>query len=163
MSLVRTYAGAGLASIDAKGRVTLPSDIRDVVFASSGDQKVCIAMHEDLDCLVGFGGEERERKISDIDFQWQSAVQAGRDFNSEEAAVADYSLTFWANCEASGRFVLNPDLREMAGIEGRAFFYGAGRNFCIWNPDLFLQADLGQGYKNLRRFLELQLKKEGLK
>ena len=162
MAVAGTYAGAGLASIDAKGRMTLPSDIRDTLFAASGERTVVVSMHESLDCLVGFGENEQALKLDDIQTEWKSTLgQGAGDFNREAASAAGYGLNFKANCEASGRFVLNPDLREMAMIEDRAFIYGAGRHFCIWNPTEFLGADLGPEYKRLTRFLELQLKKEG--
>lgn len=161
VTAARTFAGAGLVSIDAKGRITLPSDIRDVLLATSPEHKVCVSLHDHLDCLVGFGTDEQARKMADIAFQWENAVKNDGDFDAEGAAVADYSLTFTANCEASGRFVLNPDLRAMAMIEDRAFIYGAGRNFCIWNPNVFLEAPLGDKYARLRRYLELQISKDG--
>ncbi len=148
-------------SIDAKGRMTLPSDLRDVLLATSPEQKVCLSVHEKHDCLIGYGTAEQERKMGDIAFQWENAVKNDGDYDAEAAAVADYSLSFTANCEPSGRFVLNPDLRAMAMIQDRAFIYGAGRNFCIWNPNVFLEANLGDQYARLRRFLEMQLMKDG--
>ncbi len=148
-------------SIDLKGRMTLPSEIRDVLMATSPDHKVCVSVHDKYDCLIGYGTEEQSRKMADIAFQWENAIKTEGAYDAEAAAVADYALSFTANCEASGRFVLNPDLRAMAMIQDRAFIFGAGRNFCIWNPNLFLEANLGDSYARLRRFLEMQLMKDG--
>lgn len=164
VSTARTYAGAGLVSIDTKGRMTLPSDIRDTLFASTTDRTVVISDHASLPCLIGFGENEQELKAEDIRFQWQRSVEnQDEGFDADAVAAACYGLNFKANCEASGRFVLNPDLRILGDIENRAFIYGAGRHFCVWNPAIFLESDLGPQYRGLRRFLELQLKKEGLK
>ena len=66
MTVARTFAGAGLASIDAKGRMTLPSDLRDVLLATSPEHKVCLSVHERHDCLIGYGTAEQERKMTDI-------------------------------------------------------------------------------------------------
>ena len=148
-------------SVDAKGRITLPSELRDLLFKTSPDHKVCVSLHEEYDCLIGFGELEQARKLSDIDFQWKAAVQNGTSFNAEEAAVGGFSLTFTANCEASGRFVLHPDLRDMAMIKDSAFIYGAGRHFCIWNPDRYLEQGLTGKYERLNRFLKSQLLKQG--
>lgn len=161
VTAARTYAGAGLVSIDTKGRLTLPADIRDVLLATSPEKKVCIAVHDKHDCLSGYGTMEQERKINDIDFQWQNAITSQGDFDAEAAAVGSYSLSFTANCEASGRFVLAPDLRDMAMIGDAAFIYGAGRNFCIWNPDIFATADLGPEYDRLKRYLAILQQKTG--
>lgn len=161
MSVSGTYAGAGLASIDAKGRLTLPSDIRDTLFAVGNERTVIISPHDQLECLIGFAENEQSQKMDDIRFQWERSVENQGAFNADVVSAASYGLNFKANCEASGRFVLNPDLKFMADIDNRAFIYGAGRHFCIWNPTIFLESDLGPEYRTLRRFLELQLKKEG--
>lgn len=137
MSALVVYAGSGVSSVDAKGRTTIPAELRDSVQHSSGSNTVCISRHSSLPCLIGFGGAERLKLRADIESQWQSAVNRGADFDRELAGVSASSI-FETAFEASGRFVLSPMLKHFGRIEERAFFFGATTHFMLWNPDVFL-------------------------
>ena len=138
MSNLVVYAGSGVSSVDAKGRMTIPAELRDSVQASSGANSVCISRHSNLPCLIGFGGTERLKLRADIEVQWQSAVNRGTEFDRELAGVSASSI-FETAFEASGRFVLSPMLKHFGRIEDRAFFFGATTHFMLWNPDVFLR------------------------
>ena len=138
MSALVVYAGSGVSTVDAKGRTTIPAELRDSVQQSSGANSVCIARHKELPCLVGFGGTERLKLRTDIEAQWQSAVTRGGDFNRELAGISASSI-FETAFEASGRFVLSPMLKHFGRIDERAFFFGATTHFMLWNPDIFLK------------------------
>jgi MraZ protein len=132
------YAGSGVSGVDAKGRTTIPAELRDSVQQSSGANSVCISRHNSLPCLIGFGGAERLKLRADIEAQWQSAVSRGAEFDRELAGVSASSI-FETAFEASGRFVLSPMLKHFGRIEDRAFFFGATTHFMMWNPDIFLK------------------------
>lgn len=138
MSALVVYAGSGVSGVDAKGRTTIPAELRDSVQLSSGANSVCISRHRDLPCLIGFGGAERLKLRADIEAQWQSAVNRGEQFDRELAGVSASSI-FETAFEASGRFVLSPMLKYFGKIEDRAFFFGATTHFMLWNPDIFLK------------------------
>ncbi|MBL0923680.1 MAG: hypothetical protein IBJ12_04330 [Sphingomonadaceae bacterium] len=138
VSALVVYAGSGVSGVDAKGRTTIPSELRDSVQQSSGANNVCISRHSNLPCLIGFGGAERLKLRADIEAQWQSAVNRGVEFDRELAGVSASSI-FETAFEASGRFVLSPMLRHFGKIEDRAFFFGATTHFMLWNPDVFLK------------------------
>lgn len=59
VSALVVYAGSGVSGVDAKGRTTIPAEIRDSVLQSSGSNSVCISRHSSLPCLIGFGSSER--------------------------------------------------------------------------------------------------------
>ena len=136
MSALVVYAGSGVSGVDAKGRTTIPAELRDSVQQSSGANSVCISRHRSLPCLIGFGGAERLKLRADIETQWQSAVNRGVEFDRELAGVSASSI-FETAFEASGRFVLSPMLKHFGKIEDRAFFFGATTHFMLWNPDVF--------------------------
>ncbi len=138
MSALVVYAGSGVSSVDAKGRTTIPAELRDSVQQSSGGNNVCISRHNSLPCLIGFGGAERLKLRADIESQWQSAVNRGSEFDRELAGVSASSI-FETAFEASGRFVLSPMLKHFGRIQERAFFFGATTHFMLWNPDVFLK------------------------
>ena len=138
VSVLVVYAGSGVSGVDAKGRTTIPAELRDSVQQSSGANSVCIARHSSLPCLVGFGGAERLKLRTDIETQWQSAVTRGDQFDRELAGISASSI-FETAFEASGRFVLSPMLKHFGRIDDRAFFFGATTHFMLWNPDIFLK------------------------
>lgn len=131
------YAGSGVSSIDAKGRVTIPAELRDSVQQSSEANLICLSRHSSLPCLIGFGRAERQKLRTDIEAQWQSAVSRGDQFDRELAGIASSSI-FETAFEASGRFVLQPMLRHFGKLGDRAFFFGATTHFMLWDPDIFM-------------------------
>lgn len=138
MSNLVVYAGSGLSKIDDKGRATIPAEIRDTIQLSSEANMVCVARHSSLPCLIGFGRAERQKLRSDIEKQWESAIQRGDQFDRELAGVSASSI-FETAFEPSGRFVLQPMLRHFGKLDDRIFCFGATTHFMLWNPDIFLK------------------------
>jgi MraZ protein len=139
VSSLVVYAGSGLSTIDAKGRTTIPAELRDTVAESSGDNAVCIARHPTLPCLIGFGRAERAKLRDDVEAQWQASLQRGAEFDRELAGVNASSI-FETAFEASGRFVVSPLHRHFGKLADKAFFFGATTHFLLWNPDVFREA-----------------------
>ncbi len=137
MSELVVYAGSGVSSLDAKGRTTIPAELRDTVQQSSGGNNVCLSRHATLPCLIGYGNAERQKLRVDIEAQWQAAIARGGEFNREIAGASASSI-FETAFEPSGRFVLQPMLRHFGRLEERAFFFGTVTHFQLWNPDVFL-------------------------
>ncbi len=137
MASLVVYAGSGVSGVDAKGRATIPAEIRDSVQQSSEANLVCLSRHSHLPCLVGFGRAERQKLRVDIETQWQSAVVRGEQFDREMSGITASSI-FETAFEASGRFVLQPMLRHFGKLEDRIFYFGATTHFMLWNPDIFM-------------------------
>jgi MraZ protein len=142
VSALVVYAGSGVSGVDAKGRTTIPAELRDSVQQSSGANSVCISRHNSLPCLIGFGGAERLKLRSDIETQWQSAVNRGTEFDRELAGVSASSI-FETAFEASGRFVLSPMLRHFGQINDSAFFLRCHHAFHAVEPFGFPEGRTG--------------------
>jgi MraZ protein len=140
--------GQGLSGIDAKGRVTLPAELRAKIEASSEGRTLCVGRHATKNCLYAYGTAERDKFLADIDRQWDAAVARGEAFD-REAAGAELGSLFEIGFEASGRFVMPPVLRHFGGLGDRAWFHGTGGRILIWNPDSFL-ADTDPGFAQQR-------------
>jgi MraZ protein len=159
VSSLVVYAGSGLSTIDAKGRATIPAELRDMVAQSSGENAVCIARHPTLPCLIGFGRAERAKLREDVEAQWQAALQRGADFDRELAGVNASSI-FETPFEASGRFVVSPIHRHFGKLADKAFFFGATTHFMLWNPDMFMEA-APPAFAHVREELEYWLLESG--
>jgi MraZ protein len=149
------YAGSGLSTIDAKGRVTIPAELRDIVAQSSGENIVCLSRHPTLPCLVGYGRAERNKLRADIEAQWQAAVQRGAEFDREVAGAIASSI-FETAFEASGRFVLQPMLKHFGKLGDRGFFFGATTHFMLWDPEVF-KASAPPAFAHVREELDYWL------
>lgn len=126
-----------MSTLDAKGRTTIPAELRDTVQLSSDANIVCLSRHASMPCLIGFGRAERQKLRADIESQWQAAIVRGDDFDREIAGISASSI-FETAFEPSGRFVLQPMLRHFGQLNDRAFFFGTVTHFQLWNPDIFL-------------------------
>ena len=137
MSASVVYAGSGLSTIDAKSRLTIPAELRDAVAQSSGENSVCLQRHPKLPCLIGFGRAEKQRRLADLDTQWNAAINRGAEFDREEVGASASSI-FEINFEASGRFVIQPMHKKLGKLTSdRAFFFGVTTHFMLWDPDVF--------------------------
>jgi MraZ protein len=144
-----------VSGIDAKGRTTIPAELRDTVQLSSEANMVCLSRHAELPCLIGFGRAERQKLRADIEAQWQASIARGEDFDRETAGLKATSI-FETAFEPSGRFVIQPMLRHFGKLEDRAFYFGTVTHFQLWNPDVFL-AEAPNAYASVKEELSYWL------
>ncbi|MEY4082767.1 MAG: hypothetical protein RL483_136 [Pseudomonadota bacterium] len=115
------YAGISALNLDAKGRMTLPARYRDLLAKASAGQLALI--ESDDGCLL----------LMPYD-QWFAKV--GR-FSADESA--DERRRFWLGLsdtpeiDTAGRVLINPVLREGAGIAREVMLLGVGDHFEIWD------------------------------
>ena len=120
--------------VDAKGRVSLPSDYRAIVKELSTE----IVCYRSLTapCIEGCTEELLDKLATDI--------ENATDFFSEtqdnltNLIFGDAKrFTF----DSTGRIVLSEKLLKHAGITDTAVFVGKGRKFQIWNPDKWAEEE----------------------
>ena len=138
MSGAYAYSGSAISAIDDKGRLSVPAFLRKNLVESSDGRTLCLGTHEKWDCLVGFGLSRKD-------------AAGARKFSSLQ------DLSF----DASGRFILPPQLREIGNLEGNVLFHGIGTTFCLWNPQTLL--DTTDDVPVDRRLVEHHLKEAGQK
>lgn len=114
--------------VDAKGRVSLPSDYRAIVKELSTE----IVCYRSLTapCIEGCTEDLLEKLATDI--------ENSTDFFSE--TQDDLTNLIFGDAkrfafDSTGRIVLTEKLLKHAGITDSAIFVGKGRKFQIWNPD----------------------------
>jgi len=122
-------------SLDAKGRVSVPADFRNVVAGSSFDG-IIIWPSFDGKYLEGGGMSLLEDYQNSLDRT--DHYDAGRMALQRAIFAASRPLSF----DSGGRVSLPKDLHEYAGLNGKVTFVGLGRRFEIWSPDA-LEAQSG--------------------
>jgi len=114
--------------VDAKGRVSLPSDYRTIVKELSTE----IVCYRSLTspCIEGCPEELLEKLANDM--------ESSLDFFSREQDELTNLIFGDAKrftFDSTGRIVLTEKLLKHAGISDSAVFVGKGRKFQIWNPE----------------------------
>ncbi len=121
MAFLGQFAGITALSLDAKGRMAIPTRYRDVLIAQS---KGALALVESDDgCLLLMAQSLWEQKIATF---------------TEGEADAE-RRRFWLglsdtpDMDAQGRVLINPVLRDGAHIQRDVILLGVGTHFEIWD------------------------------
>lgn len=120
------FLGASSLSLDAKGRLSVPTRHRDALSAGAGGQ-LTITKHPD-GCLMVFPRPEWERfseRIAALPMsaQWWKRIFLGNAMNVE--------------MDATGRVLVSPELRQAAGLSREAILLGMGSHFELWDKPTY--------------------------
>lgn len=116
------FQGASSLSLDAKGRLSVPTRHRDVLLATAGGQ-LTLTKHPH-GCLMVFPRPEWERfreRIAQLPMsaQWWKRIFLGNAMDVE--------------MDATGRVLVSPELREAAGLVRETMLLGMGEHFELWD------------------------------
>ena len=116
------FQGASSVSLDAKGRLSVPTRHRDVLAATANSQ-LTITRHPH-GCLMIFPRPEwdkfRDRIAAlPMDAQWWKRIFLGNAMDVE--------------LDGTGRVLVSPELRAAAGIERETMLLGMGNHFELWD------------------------------
>ena len=129
-AVARNFIGSATHKLDAKGRVSLPSDYREVLKAHGSPDHFVLIPADEVDpmhvALTPAGHAELIAALTDQDYDSPEEEQATR-------------LRYIGNArpisvEEGGRFVLSRDLREAIGLRDAVRFVGDGGTFQLWEP-----------------------------
>ncbi|HOB67270.1 division/cell wall cluster transcriptional repressor MraZ [Ottowia sp.] len=116
------FQGASSLSLDAKGRLSVPTRYRDVLVATAGGQ-LTLTKHPD-GCLMVFPRPEWEKfreRIAQLpmDAQWWKRIFMG--------SAMDVDM------DGTGRALVSPELRQAAGLTRDVLLLGMGPHFELWD------------------------------
>lgn len=123
------FRGATKVTIDAKGRLAIPTRYRDRLAARSNGQLV-VTVDRDY-CLLLYpypDWEEIERKLIRLPSLNKQARRLQR-------LMVGYATEL--ELDGNGRILLSRELREFAGIERQAILIGQGNKFELWNDEIW--------------------------
>jgi len=124
------FQGASFLSLDAKGRLSVPTRHRDVLSATASGQ-LTITKHPH-GCLMVFPRPEwekfRERIAAlPMDAHWWKRIFLGNAMDVE--------------LDGTGRVLVAPELRVAAGIAKDAVLLGMGNYFELWDQATYSAAE----------------------
>ena len=120
------FQGASSLSLDAKGRLSVPTRHRDVLSATAAGQ-LTITKHPH-GCLMVFPRPEWEKFRERIAALPMSAQWWKRIFLGNAMDV---------DMDATGRVLISPELRQAAGITKDAMLLGMGEHFELWDKTTY--------------------------
>jgi MraZ protein len=138
------FQGASSLSLDAKGRLSVPTRHRDVLNATANGQ-LTITKHPH-GCLMMFARPEWEKfreRIATLpmEAQWWKRIFLGNAMDVE--------------MDGTGRVLVSPELRAAAGITKEAVLLGMGSYFELWDQATYdaqeaqaMQADMPDVFKD---------------
>ena len=135
------FSGISALSLDVKGRMTLPTRYRDALHRASEGQ---VALLESNDgCLLLMPFTKWSRRVEQLT-QGDALAAAGQDPDQDldwDDDTGQERRRFWLGLsdtpelDSAGRILVNPVLREGAGIGREAMLLGVGSHFELWDPE----------------------------
>jgi len=120
------FLGSHTINMDAKGRMAIPTKIRESL-ASFCDGRIVVTAHTEERCLLVYP-----------ESQWQEIlpkIESLPSFN-KAARRAQRLLIGYATpleMDATGRILVPPTLREYASLEKKLMLVGQGKKFELWS------------------------------
>ena len=123
------FQGASSLSLDAKGRLSVPTRHRDALGAAGAQLTITKHPHG---CLMVFprqAWEEFRDRIAALPMQaqWWKRIFLGNAMDVE--------------MDASGRVLVSPELRAAAGISKDAVLLGMGAYFELWDAQVYAEQE----------------------
>ena len=123
-----SFTGEYRHTIDAKGRLIVPSRLRDELDGN----KVVLAQHF-TNCIGMWSGEGWAKLSEELLSLGRSSAQARRLVRQFSSSVSQEEV------DKQGRITVPPALREYAGIDREVVVIGALDHGEIWSPERWEQ------------------------
>ncbi len=120
--------------IDAKGRVSVPSDFRAAV---ANDALNGVLIWKSFNGAFLEGGGEALMNTFAASMERMETYADERVAMERQIFGGMRPLSF----DSTGRITLPKDFQEWAGLNGRALFIGAFKRFEIWSPEAYAQKE----------------------
>jgi len=123
--LNNVFQGASSLSLDAKGRLSVPTRHRDALGAAGGQLTITKHPHGCLMVFPRSAWEDFRTRIAALPMQaqWWKRIFLGNAMD--------------VDMDASGRVLVSPELRAAAGIEKDAVLLGMGAYFELWDAQAY--------------------------
>jgi MraZ protein len=124
------FRGKAVHSIDAKNRISIPSEFR-VEFERHGEHAPVLAFKGDHLALYPYD----DWRV------WESKLLSVADFDSQADDFADFVLSHASDCpiDSQGRILVPPFLREKASLHREVVIAGRGKWVALWDKARYEQ------------------------
>jgi MraZ protein len=123
------FSGEYEATLDAKGRLVLPTKLKSALPSETGDNIVLMRGFEP--CLVLYPQSE-----------WQKIFEKVASLNEFNEEFRNFQRNFLRGnteleLDANGRFIVPKSMMKHANIEKEVVLVGIGNRIELWNPESY--------------------------
>ncbi len=121
------FRGISATTIDAKGRITVPTKHREEIDTACGGR---IALTVDIDrCVLIYPLPEWERV--------EASLLALPNLEQKVKQLQQFTVGYAKTCEIDGNYRINipQELRDFASINKNVFLVGQGIKFALWDQE----------------------------
>jgi MraZ protein len=161
VALEHLFQGSALNAVDAKGRVSVPAFLRQVIERRGDARTIVLAKHDQFQALSAYDPAYAALKHSKLErLLEKQETDPAAEMEYARRTMMAFGATEEVPYDSSGRVILPPMMRRKSGIEDLALFIGVGETFQLWNPQLFLaDPNIPDDMKDIARF---RLEERGL-
>ena len=161
MALEHLFQGSALNAVDAKGRVSVPAFLRQVIERRGDARNIVLAKHDHFQALSAYDPAHSALKHSKLErLLEKQETDPATELEHARRTMMAFGATEEVPYDSSGRVIIPLMMRRKAGIEDLALFIGVGETFQMWNPTLFLaDPNVPEDMKDIARF---RLEERGL-
>ncbi len=123
------YQSSHSINMDAKGRLAIPTKVRDMLLADCGG-RIVITAHTDERCLLIYPEHEWNQKLPEIKALPSRNKKAARI----QRRLLGYATPMEVD-EANGRLLLPPTLRDFAGLDKKLILVGLLNKYELWSEE----------------------------
>lgn len=120
--------GSHAINMDAKGRMAIPTKVRDTLVSVCGGRIVVTANYQDK-CLLVYPEDKWQELLPQI----ANLPNSKKDVRRMQRLMLGYATPL--EMDGNGRVLLPPTLREYAGLEKKVMLVGQGKKFELWSED----------------------------
>ena len=154
MALEHLFQGSALNAVDAKGRVSVPAFLRQVIERRGDARIIVLAKHDSFKALSAYDPAYAALKHAKLErLAEKTETDPAAELEHARRTMMAFGATEEVPYDSSGRVLLPPMMRAKSGIAELALFIGVGETFQIWNPTLFLaDPNIPEDMKDIARF-----------
>ncbi|MEJ2158017.1 MAG: division/cell wall cluster transcriptional repressor MraZ [Desulfobacteraceae bacterium] len=147
------FRGISDHTLDAKGRIIIPSRFRDVIRAGGGDTVMITRMDR---CLYAYSVNE-----------WSKILDRIKDLAEKSDAMRRFRRVFVGgafdcNCDKQNRVLIPPTLRDYAELDRDIVMVGVLDHFEIWSRDNWEKENEAMEKDMLKEEVRNEISKLGL-
>ena len=128
-----SFKGTYEHSVDQKGRLSIPTRIRDILNKEYGGGELYLTVLED--CIEAYPLQEwnkKEEKLRQLPSRNKEVISFLR---------AQYSRAYDCTMDRSGRILIPPNMRKKCDINSRVAIVGVMDHFEIWPLEKWIEKD----------------------
>lgn len=114
--------------MDAKGRMAIPTKIRESL-ASLSSARIVVTAHTEERCLLVYPEEQWHEILPKI----ESLPSFNKTARRAQRLLIGYATPL--EMDSNGRILVPPTLREYASLEKKLMLVGQGKKFELWSED----------------------------